>query len=95
MTKFVEDYMKDEALLSQVTVSCIAEITFVHIIEYKGYRGVIEVDVEENLLCGRLIGIQDIITFKAETVKQAKIEFAKSVDDYLEFCKELKLKTLF
>lgn len=76
-------------LLSQVIVSRIAEITFVHIMEYKGYSGIIEVDVEDNLLCGRVIDISDVVTFKAETVRQAKIEFAKSVDDYLEFCQEL------
>lgn len=79
----------DDYLLSKVKVSHIAEVTFVHILEYKGYSGVIEVDVEENMLCGRVIGIQDTITFKADTVKQAKIEFAKSVDDYLKFCQEL------
>lgn len=89
MSKFVEEYMKDKDLLDQVTVYRIAETTAIHTIEYKGYCGVIEVDIEEDMLCGRVIGIKDVITFKAETVKQAKIEFAKSVEDYLEFCQEL------
>lgn len=89
IAEMVNSYLKDEALLSQVTISHIAETTFVHIMEYKGYSGVIEVDVEENTLCGRVIDIPDVITFKADTVKQAKIEFAKSVDDYLTFCQEL------
>jgi len=90
LEKYVKDYIKDKELLSQVKVSRIAEMTFVHILEYKGYSGVIEVDVEENMLCGKVIDIKDVITFKAETVEQAKIEFAKSVDDYLEFYQELK-----
>lgn len=54
--------------------------------EYRGYYGYIEVDVENNLLFGRVVDIVDVITFKAETVKQIKIEFAKSIDDYLDFC---------
>jgi hypothetical protein len=76
-------------LLSQVKVSRIAAHTLVHTIKYKDYYGLVEVDVEENMLYGRVIDIKDVITFKAETVEQVKIEFAKSVEDYLEFCKEL------
>jgi hypothetical protein len=87
--RYVKDYIQDKELLSQVKVSRIAEVTFVHLLEYKGYCGVIEVDVEENMLCGRVIDIEDVVTFKAETVEQVKIEFAKSVDNYLKFCQEL------
>lgn len=76
-------------ILSQVKVSRIAAPTFIYTIEYKGYYAVIEVDVEENILFGRVIDIEDVITFKARTVEQAKIEFVNSVEDYLEFCKEL------
>jgi len=90
LTEVEKAQVNDKYLLSQVKVTRIAEMTFVHILEYKGYSGVIEVDVEENMLCGRVIDIEDVITFKAETVEQAKIEFAKSVNDYLEFCQELR-----
>lgn len=59
------------------------------LIRYKNYYGAMEVDVETDSIYGRVLYIKDVVTFKAETVKQAKIEFAKSVDDYLEFCQEL------
>ncbi|MEG3955848.1 type II toxin-antitoxin system HicB family antitoxin [Microcoleus sp. herbarium2] len=29
------------------------------------------------------------MTFKAQTIEEARQEFQKSIDDYLEFCKEL------
>ena len=56
---------------------------------YKGYTGFTEKDDEAGIWFGRVIGIRDVITFKAETMEQARKEFEISVDDYLEFCQEL------
>ena len=53
------------------------------------YRAIIEVDIDTDMLCGRVLDIEDVVTFKGLTVKQAKIEFAKSIVNYLEFCEEL------
>jgi hypothetical protein len=90
LDKYTKEVVQDTSLLSQVTNSGHLERTTVQTIRYKDYYGAIEVDVETNKLYGRVFYIQDLVTFKAETVEQAKIEFAKSVDDYLEFCQELK-----
>ena len=79
----------DAYLLSQITNSGHAERITTQTIKYKNYYGTMEVDVETDSICGRVLYIQDIVTFKAETVKQTKLEFAKSVDDYLRFCQEL------
>lgn len=56
---------------------------------YKGYTGQIEIDTEANILCGRVIDIKDIITFKGKTVEEARQAFEDSVDDYLQWCQEL------
>ncbi|MBW4510964.1 MAG: type II toxin-antitoxin system HicB family antitoxin [Scytonematopsis contorta HA4267-MV1] len=57
---------------------------------YKGYTGFIEeIDVESGMLCGSLLGIKDVITFQGKTVEEARKEFEASVDDYLDWCKEL------
>jgi predicted HicB family RNase H-like nuclease len=56
---------------------------------YKGYTGFVEKDDEAGIWFGRVIGIKDVITFKAETLEQAREEFEISVDDYLEFCQDL------
>lgn len=56
---------------------------------YKGYTASIEVDVEAGILFGRVLDINDVVTFKAKTVDEAREEFYKSVDDYLNFCEEL------
>ncbi len=76
-------------LLSQVINSGHLERITTQTIKYKDYYGCLEVDVETDTLYGKVLYIKDRVTFKANTVKQAKIEFAKSVDDYLEFCKDL------
>lgn len=54
--------------------------------QYRGYTGVLEVDEEAGILYGRVIGLRDVITFQAQTVEQAREEFRRSVDSYLEFC---------
>lgn len=58
-------------------------------ITYKGYSASIEVDLEAEILFGRVLDINDVVTFKAKTIEQARQEFQNSIDDYLEFCKEL------
>ncbi|MEH2117437.1 type II toxin-antitoxin system HicB family antitoxin [Nostoc sp.] len=56
---------------------------------YNGYTASVEVDVEAGILFGQVLDINDVITFKAKTVDEARQEFQNSVDDYLAFCKEL------
>jgi predicted HicB family RNase H-like nuclease len=56
---------------------------------YKGYSANIEVDLEAEILFGRVLDINDVVTFKAKTIEEARQEFQNSIDDYLEFCKEL------
>ena len=56
---------------------------------YKGYTASTEVNVEAGILFGRVLDINDVVTFKGKTVEQAHEEFQNSVDDYLAFCEEL------
>lgn len=59
------------------------------LLKYKDYSGVLEADLEANILFGRVIDINDVITFQRETVEEARQAFQDSVEDYLEFCAEL------
>ena len=56
---------------------------------YKGYSANLEVDVEAGIIFGRVLDINDVVTFKGKTVEEARQEFHKSVDDYLAFCEDL------
>ena len=58
-------------------------------LKYKGYTGVVAYDDESDIFHGDVIGIKGAITFKGKSVKEIKTEFKKSIDSYLEICKEL------
>ncbi len=56
--------------------------------KYKGYETVVEFDSDGECFFGKVLGTRDVITFESTTVSGLKREFRKSVDDYLELCKE-------
>jgi predicted HicB family RNase H-like nuclease len=58
------------------------------VLKYKGYHGSTEYSLEDDCLHGRLLGINDVITYEGNSVKEIKAAFKDSVDDYLTFCKE-------
>ena len=57
--------------------------------DYKGYQGSIEVDVESNLLHGKILFVTDLVTYEAKDVAELRREFEAAVDDYLTTCKQL------
>ncbi len=57
--------------------------------DYKEYTGEFTVDLEENIIRGRVVGIRDVVTFQGNTVAEARAEFMNSVDEYLAFCEKL------
>ena len=54
---------------------------------HKGYNGSIETSVEDNVLHGKVLCINDLVTYEATTLIELKKEFIAAVDDYLETCK--------
>jgi predicted HicB family RNase H-like nuclease len=58
-------------------------------LEHKGYFGSVEYSSENGLLHGKVIGINDLVTYEGASVKELKEAFEESMDDYLETCKEL------
>src|SRR5438552_17232038 len=57
-------------------------------IQYKGYAARVEFDADNELLHGEVLGIRDVVTFQARSIKELRKAFRDSVDDYLAFCKE-------
>ena len=56
--------------------------------KYKGYYAKSNVDEEAGIIYGEALTTQDMITFQAENVKDLWKEFKKSIDVYLDVCKE-------
>lgn len=57
-------------------------------LKYKGYVGSVEVDLEANLLFGKLLHIRDLVNYEAQNPADLKLAFEEAVDDYLEDCVE-------
>lgn len=57
-----------------------------NILEYKGYYAKISFSAEDNVLFGKIEGINDLVNFESESACEIENEFHIAVDDYLEFC---------
>ena len=55
-------------------------------LEYGDYEATIE--YEDGIFHGRILNINDVITFEGQSVRQLKAEMKVSVNDYLAWCKE-------
>jgi predicted HicB family RNase H-like nuclease len=58
------------------------------VLEYKGYYGTVEFSAAGNILFGKVIGINGLISFEGDNVKNLKEDFKGAVDEYLELCEE-------
>lgn len=57
-------------------------------IDYKGYTGVFEFDPTIDAFHGRVVGLQDVVTFEGSSVEELRRAMEESVEDYLELCAE-------
>lgn len=56
---------------------------------HKGYSASVTFEADSDIFVGRLAGISDIITFKADNVDELKAVFIEAVDDYLSHCEKI------
>ncbi|MFP4501184.1 MAG: type II toxin-antitoxin system HicB family antitoxin [Candidatus Hydrogenedentota bacterium] len=56
--------------------------------KYKGYGAYIQYDESIEAFHGRIVGIEDVITFEGKSVSALKKAFREAVDDYLQWCEE-------
>ena len=50
---------------------------------YKGYTARIDFDDRDNLFVGRVLGIEDVISFHGTTVTALRTDFRHAIDFYL------------
>lgn len=60
-----------------------------NVLEYNGYFTKIHYSSNDNVLHGKIEGINDLVTFESGSCDTIEEEFHAAVDDYLEFCKEV------
>ena len=63
-----------------------------NILEYKGYCGTVEFSSSDEVLFGKVLGINGLISYEGESVQALKEDFESAVDDYLDTCEEKGLE---
>jgi len=56
---------------------------------YKDIHGKVEFSDQDMIFHGKLLLINDLVTFEGESVIEIKEAFEEAVDDYLDTCKQL------
>jgi predicted HicB family RNase H-like nuclease len=57
-------------------------------LNYKGYTGSIEYSKEDEVLFGKVLGMQALISFEGKTGVELDKDFMDAIEDYLSTCKE-------
>ncbi len=57
-------------------------------LKYKGYIGSVAFSEKDNVFFGKIEGIDGLVNFEGESVKELTDAFHEAVEDYLEYCKE-------
>ena len=55
---------------------------------YKNYRGTVEYSAEDRVFHGKVMGIDDLVTYEGESEDDLERDFRESVDEYIAFCAE-------
>lgn len=53
---------------------------------YKGYYAKVEFDPRNDVFVGRVLGIEDSISFHGATVRELHTDFKAAIEHYLEDC---------
>jgi predicted HicB family RNase H-like nuclease len=55
-------------------------------LEYKNYTGSIEYSREDDLLFGKVLGINSLISYEGKTGQELENDFREAIDTYLSGC---------
>jgi len=61
-------------------------------LSYKGYIGSVAFSEKDNLFFGKIEGINGLVNFEGESVKELTEAFHEAVDDYLAYCKDVGIE---
>lgn len=59
------------------------------VLKYKEYEGTAELDMERKVCRGKILFLDDLVTYEADTPAKLEKEFKAAVDDYIETCLSL------
>jgi len=59
-------------------------------LKHKDYLGSVAFSSDDGVLHGKIIGINDLVTYEGSSVDELQKEFIESVEDYLTTCADLE-----
>lgn len=59
------------------------------LLKHKGYEGTAEIDMDREVCFGKVLFINDLVTYEADSPTALQVAFKEAVDDYLETCRTL------
>ncbi len=59
-----------------------------NVLEYKGFKAHLDFSADDGVFFGRLVGIEDVVTFEGTTVTKLKKSFKEAVDFHIEVCEK-------
>jgi predicted HicB family RNase H-like nuclease len=62
------------------------------VLQYKDYLASIHFSSEDEVFYGKILGIDDLVSFEGSSVKELKKAFQEAVEDYIETCKEIGME---
>jgi predicted HicB family RNase H-like nuclease len=59
------------------------------ILQYQQYFASVHFSSDDEVFYGRILGINDLVSFEGASVKDLKKSFKEAVEDYIETCKAI------
>lgn len=57
------------------------------LMKYRGYYGTVEYSLEDEVLYGKVVGINGLLSYEGSTIKELEDDFHGVIDEYIEDCK--------
>ena len=59
------------------------------ILKYKGFEGSTDLDMKRNVCRGKILYIDDVVTYESKSIDDLQKQFEDAVDDYVETCNQI------
>ena len=56
-------------------------------LSYKGYTGSVHFSADDEVFYGKIVGVDDLVTFEGTTVADLATSFREAVEDYVALCR--------
>jgi len=57
-----------------------------NVLKYKNYSASVNFSADDEVFYGKVLNINDLVSFEASSVKRLKTAFNEAVEDYLDLC---------